>query len=258
MKRDQYASLKATTMHNLRKLQKLDPASEEYAELMGEICEANMGLVYKKVEKFSKGQLNYNIVQDLAAAGREGLLHAIMNFDLSKKFNFSPYASQNIFGFIMKFINKSSDVPLPSGMAAAMAAARAKRVYLCKDKKSPLYGKYAFLDRKGVELECDPAIIEIARGSISVELLNEVSADGVHEMGSEEFENSSLATDSIKQALDSLDERDQVILSMRYEQEEKFKKIAEQLKVSIARVQQLEQRAVERFRTALLKYGVSV
>ncbi|OGU50432.1 MAG: hypothetical protein A2006_04155, partial [Ignavibacteria bacterium GWC2_35_8] len=259
-KNTRFLDLKEQTLRLIEKLHKIDPKThrEEYSEIVGEICQLNMGLVGKQIRKFLSPNLSQDDLNDLYASGREGLLFAIPKFDPSMGNTFASYASQCVFGYVMKWINWNSSMPLPSNIAGAITAARNGKTYLCQDASSPFYHKILFKDRNGVEHEVDPVIIEIAKGSLSLELLAENTEEGIFEIGDEEFEDQVIDREAIQKAVAQLENRDKKILMMRYDQEWKLKKVAENMKLSIARVQQIEQRAISRFKSLLEEEGYDV
>jgi RNA polymerase sigma factor (sigma-70 family) len=237
-------------IYKISKLRKLDESSFEYSELFGEISNDNIGLIEKQVNKFVSRSDERRI--DVFAAGREGLLFAIRRYDVNSDFSFGWYASTCISGYIMKWFNANNIISLPSCMAEAYSAVRRNVFYLCKDKKSKFYKKYIFVNKKGEECEIPSVLFAISKGHLNIGL-EYIPKDEVSDF-SDSVNNNIL----IKKAFEKLSDEDRYILSMRYEKFKKLREVADEMNVSISRVQYLETKAIRKLKKELKFNGIEI
>lgn len=251
-------AIKAETLKLLENLHKLDKDSEAYRDIIAKIVDLNMGMVYRTIDNYTTNKTCYDKRQDLISAGVEGLISAIPKYDMKKGIAFSTFITMYIWGFIMKWMNVDSAVPVPAAQAAQAAAIRMNRIHICKDKKSENYGKVIFTDKKGNEGVCSVELTMLLKGVSSLETLRETSPEKVPEEIGGEFEESVLNSEAIRQAFATLPERDANILRMRYEKGLKLREVADKYKISTERIRQIEVKAKEKLKKALLEAGVTV
>lgn len=203
--------------------------------------------VVKNVAKSTRGYYaNYATFDDIVSQGIITLIDCLEKYDRSKNMEFEPYAFVRIRNATIDYIRKSDFLP-------RRVRQRAKQINQAHTDLSHE------LMREPTDVELaqylDMGVDELSRHYGEVANANLLSMEEIEAfVGNEDgmdFESSGTSTDPkqifdqkvmqglLKEAIDSLPEREQIIVSLYYYENLKLKEIAEVLDVTEARVSQL-------------------
>ncbi|KTC86400.1 RNA polymerase sigma factor FliA [Legionella brunensis] len=213
-------------------------------------------LMVKRIAHHLLGRLPYSVqLDDLVQAGMLGLLEAVRHYDATKGASFETYAGIRIRGHMLDEVRRNDWVPRSVYRNARMISEAVKKVEnrLGRDAKdhevaselnlsldeyyeilkdsagSQLYG----FDDLGVTDD----ILKIDTGNASTEPhINVLQEDMVNQLS---------------QIIDSLPEKERLVLSLYYEQDLNLKEIGEVLGVSESRVSQIHSQATLRIKSRL-------
>lgn len=207
------------------------------------------------------GKSKYIEYEDLVGFGMIGLMDAINKFDESKGMKFSTYASIRIKGSMIDELRKNS----PISKGAMDKLNRYNEVIEALQKKllrEPAYDEVARELKMSLE---EVGEIESYINYISVVSLEDIifsDDDDMPLMGTIEDEKSpspeKLLQDKeeveyLAKALDNINEKDKMVLSLYYYEGLTLKEIGKVLEVSESRVCQLHSRAIMHLRKELKK-----
>lgn len=223
-----------------------------------EQCLTEYAPLVKRIAYHLKARLPGSVeLDDMIQAGMIGLLEAADRFDELRGAQFETYATQRIRGSMLDELRQADW--MPRNLRRDM-----RRIETAIGKLQHQLGK-------------SPSEVEIARElSLSLEdyqqLLFESSGvqllyyEDFHDLDDEDFlERHELGNDpdplellrsdrfrlALVEAIDSLPERERLLMGMHYEQEMNLKEIGEVMGVSESRVSQLHSQAVARLRSRL-------
>ncbi|HBM74132.1 MAG TPA: FliA/WhiG family RNA polymerase sigma factor [Clostridiaceae bacterium] len=200
--------------------------------------------------------------EDLVSFGIIGLIDAVDRFDPSKGVKFETYASLRIKGSIIDEIRKLSWIP-----RTAMA-----KISKLNEVRDDLKAKLA-REPKDEEIakELDITVEQMRKMENYVNYMSIISLDEViFQSDDDELflystieDNNSLKPDKLlekkeaegilKEAIEMLDDKDKLVLSLYYSERLTLKEIGSVLKVSESRVCQIHSRAILRLRENLKK-----
>lgn len=211
------------------------------------------------------GKSKYMEYEDLLSCGMVGLMDAINKFDSSKGMKFSTYASIRIKGSMIDALRKNS--PISKGAMDKLNAYNgAVEDLQMKLLRKPTYeeiAKYMNLSENEV-WDIEAHINYIAQTSLESILFSddeEIELKGIIEDKSspspERILEEKEEVEILAKAIDSLKDKDKLVLSLYYYERMTLKDIGRVLQVSESRVSQLHSRAIIRLRKAMenLKYS---
>lgn len=221
-----------------------DRLVEQYAPLVKRIAYHLLGRLPSSVQ-----------VEDLMQAGMIGLLEASRKFDFGKGASFETYAGIRIRGAMLDEVRKGDWAPRSVHRNTRMVsdAMRAVEARLGRDAKD--HEVAAELD---MSLEEYYAILSDTAGSklFSFDDLLESGAPADVQGGEEPL--SGLQDERFRgaliEAIDTLPERERLLLSLYYEEELNLKEIGAVLGVSESRVSQLHSQCAARLRAKLISW----
>src|SRR5579859_1153871 len=201
---------------------------------------------------------------DVLSAGTVGLLHAIDRFDPDQGVRFETYALQRIRGAIIDTIRSLS--PLSRG-----AGRRARQLDETTAGLAQRLGRAPTQEELAQELGVDQAelgrmLLESAHVIVSLDGAGSGSEDDgevqslrdlVHDpnqAGTDEVVEENELIERLTTAIDSLPQRDRLVLNLYYHEELTLKEISRVIEVSESRVSQIHTAAVMKLR-ALLRTG---
>jgi len=203
----------------------------------------------KRIAYHLAGRLPPSVeVADLIQAGMLGLLEAAANFTANRGASFETYAGIRIRGAMIDALRKLDWAPRSVHRKARAVAAVVRDI----ERETGRDARDAEIaERLGVTLEEYHAIVQDA-ASCRLASLDEVSAaaapdgaDPFRETADEGFR------DALVQAIDSLPEREKLVMSLYYGDELNLKEIGSVLKVTESRVCQLHGQALVRLKARL-------
>jgi len=201
---------------------------------------------------------------DVLSAGTIGLLHAIDRFDPEQGVRFETYALQRIRGAIIDTIRSLSPLSRGAGRRArlldentAALAQRLGRAPSQEELAQELGVDQAELGR--MLLESAHVIVSLDGAGSGSEDDGEVQSlrDLVHDpnqAGTDEVVEENELIERLTAAIDSLPQRDRLVLNLYYHEELTLKEISRVIEVSESRVSQIHTAAVMKLR-ALLRSG---
>lgn len=211
------------------------------------------------------GKSKYIDYEDLLSCGMVGLIDAINKYDSMKGMKFSTYASIRIKGSMIDEIRKNS--PISKGamdkLNAYNGAVEDLQMKLLREPTYEEIAKYMNLSENEV-WDIEAHINYIAQTSLESILFSddeEIELKGIIEDKSspspERILEEKEEVEILAKAIDSLKDKDKLVLSLYYYERMTLKDIGRVLQVSESRVSQLHSRAIIRLRKAMenLKYS---
>lgn len=198
-------------------------------------------------------------IDDLIQSGMIGLLEAAKKYDVSKGASFETYAGIRIRGSMLDEVRKGDWAPRSvhrksRKVAEAIKAIEARTGQDAKDKE--------IAQEMDIDLNAYYAILQDASGSrlFSFDDIME-GDDSAIELAAGELPGpcDGLQRDSFKshlsRAIDSLPEREKLVLALYYDEELNLKEIGEVIGVSESRVSQIHSQAAMRLRARLVDWS---
>ena len=218
---------------------KKDP--ESYRE---EFVFANMRLVLSIVQRFC---LKKEQVDDVFQVGVIGLLKSVDNFDTSIGVRFSTYAVPMIIGEIRRFLRDGSALKVTRNLRDVAYKAIVAREQLVKSGVEPSIELIA-KEIEESELTVKDALDAIADpvslydyayfdGTDGIELIDQISDPKCSE-------DVWLENNALERTMNELDDRERMILFLRYFEGKTQMEISEEIGISQAQVSRLEKNAL--------------
>ncbi len=227
-------------------------ASEGDTEARRQLIDGNLRLVLSIVQRFSgRGAC----MDDLFQVGCIGLIKAIDRFDTGVGVQLSTYAVPMIIGEIRRYLRDDSAVRVSRSTRDLAYRACGMRDLLTKE-----HGREATIDEIARALGEAPEAVSAALDAIAepVSLYEPVYADGedsVFIMDQLKDNGSSdeqwLESIALRDAMETLGEREKKIIRLRFFANKTQMEIAEQIGISQAQVSRLEKGALQRMRKHL-------
>jgi len=230
--------------------------NQELCELMTKIKEGeenarekfimyNMRLVLSICGRFPTTRYN---IDDVFQVGTIGLIKAIDNFNPNIGVRFSTYAVPMIIGEIRRFMRDSNTLKVTRGLRDIAYKALTAREQLQKDSEDE-----PSLESIAKEIDIPLSDVALALDAISepVSLYETVFNDDdgsflvLDQIKDPTTEDSWLEKSALKEALTTLDRREQEILTLRYFMGKTQTEISEEIGISQAQVSRLEKNALK-------------
>ncbi|RAL26509.1 RNA polymerase sporulation sigma factor SigF [Thermoflavimicrobium daqui] len=210
----------------------------------------NIRLVWSVVQRF----LNRGYeAEDLFQIGCIGLIKAIDKFDLSFDVKFSTYAVPMIIGEIQRFLRDDGIVKVSRSLKEM-----ANRIKKIRDELSKRLDRIPTIHEIAEELGVDPEEIVFAqeanRAPTSIyENVYENDGDPITLMDqiADESETSWFDRIALKDAIHRLNDRERLIVYLRFYKDQTQAEVAERLGVSQVQVSRLEKKIISRMRQEL-------
>lgn len=253
--------------------QKTEPTIEQLNELMMQYKQTHdlklrneLVLHYSYIAQIVAAQAygissNYAQVEDIVNEGIIAIIDSIEKYDFEKGSSFKTYAFKRVRGAVIDFIRKQDWFPRRVRVnARSMLEAHEQ---LCKElSREPTDKEIA--GRLGIGLkEYEKNSCEVANSMI-------FSLEGIFENMMPNNEEVNLSADAysspegelvkeefiqvLKDAIDSLSERERLVITLYYYEHMKLSSISKILNVTDQRVSQISGRAVMKLRTTMLQY----
>ncbi len=185
-------------------------AMVEEKNLRNELVEKNLGLVHACAKRFKGRGAEY---EDLFQAGCVGIIKAADNFDPSRGFSFSTYAVPVILGEIKRIFRDSGSIKVGRALKERSRAAMKRREEISLTLgREPTVTELA--EGLGIETAEAAMLINASMPVISLTVGEENGEQLDIPVQSLEEEVSDLL--ALRQAVESLDERDRKMIEMRY------------------------------------------
>ncbi|PLT28271.1 RNA polymerase sporulation sigma factor SigF [Peribacillus deserti] len=214
------------------------------------IVQSNLRLVWSVVQRF----LNRGYEpDDLFQIGCIGLLKSVDKFDLSFDVKFSTYAVPMIIGEIQRFIRDDGTVKVSRSLKEM-----ANKIRRAKDELSKNIGRVPSVNELAEYLELTPEEIimaqEASRAPSSIhETVFENDGDPITLLDQIADANESKWFDKIalKEAILELDERERLIVYLRYYKDQTQSEVATRLGISQVQVSRLEKKILKQMKTRM-------
>lgn len=206
----------------------------------------NTGLVWSVVRRFFNRGVE---ADDLFQIGSIGLLKAIDNFNPDFNVQFSTYAVPMIMGEIKKFIRDDGTIKVSRSLKELSMHARAVEENLRK-----VLGRDPTIGEVSAALGVTPEDLTLAmEASMPIQSIYQTVNDGDSLLldyikAAPDCEKQVLTTLSLKQAIDSLGEREQRIVILRYFKNKTQTEIAKMLGISQVQVSRIEKKLLSKLR----------
>jgi RNA polymerase sporulation-specific sigma factor len=218
-------------------------------EAREKLISGNLRLVLSVIQRFTnRGEY----VDDLFQVGCIGLMKAIDNFDLSQNVKFSTYAVPMIIGEIRRYLRDNNPIRVSRSLRdVAYKALQVRDALVNKHSREPSINEIAN------ELQIPREEIVFALDAIQepISLFEPIYHDGgdpifvMDQVGDEKNQDSNwLEGIAVKEALRKLNEREKLILTLRFFEGKTQMEVAEEIGISQAQVSRLEKAALSHMR----------
>lgn len=214
------------------------------------VVSQNLGLVWSIVHRFKN---NYYDKDDLFQIGCIGLMKAINNFDTSYGVQFSTYAVPIIMGEIKRYFRDDGTIKVSRSLKELNLKVTKAKEYL-----SNTHGRDVTVEEVARYLEVDVQdVIEAIDSSYYPTSLSEpiYEKDGSSISMEERIEDKKnkmwFEKIALQMEVEKLDEKERLILYMRYQLDYNQEKVAKRLNISQVQVSRLEKKIIAKLRSHL-------
>ena len=207
---------------------------------LDEIVGSNLGLVHSCANRFRGRGIEYD---DLYQAGCLGLVKAAKNFDSSLGFAFSTYAVPVILGEIKRLFRDGGSVKIGRALKE-----KARLAMIRKEEITVILGREPTVSELSDELGTDPSETAMLLNASApvVSLTSNDEDENQFDLPVESHEISVSDSIALRQVLHSLDEKERMLIELRY-----FRGMTQS---ASARVLGMSQAQVSRKEKAILEF----
>ena len=209
----------------------------------------NLRLVLSVIQRFNNRGEN---VDDLFQVGCIGLIKAIDNFDLSQNVKFSTYAVPMIIGEIRRYLRDNNSIRVSRSLRdIAYRALQVRDKLISENNKEPTISQIA----KELKVPREEVVFALDAIQDPVSLFEPIYHDGgdaIYVMDqisdNKNLDDSWLENISIKEAMKKLNDREKLILTLRFFDGRTQMEVADEIGISQAQVSRLEKTALRHMR----------
>ncbi|MFL0198542.1 RNA polymerase sporulation sigma factor SigG [Clostridium sp. WILCCON 0269] len=209
----------------------------------------NLRLVLSVIQRFNNRGEN---VDDLFQVGCIGLIKAIDNFDLSQNVKFSTYAVPMIIGEIRRYLRDNNSIRVSRSLRdIAYRALQVRDKLIRENNKEPTISQIA----KELELPREEVVFALDAIQDPVSLFEPIYHDGgdaIYVMDqisdTKNVDENWLENIAIKEAMKKLNDREKLILNLRFFDGRTQMEVAHEIGISQAQVSRLEKTALRHMR----------
>lgn len=224
---------------------------QQHADLHAreQLVQGNLRLVLSIIQRFhNRGEH----VDDLFQVGCIGLMKAIDNFDLGQNVRFSTYAVPMIIGEIRRYLRDNNPIRVSRSLRDT-----AYKALQARDLLTTRFGREATIVEIAAQMKMAKEDVAFALDAIQdpVSLFEPIFQDGgdpiyVMDQISDERNRDSQWIEGIalRDAIGRLNEREQMILAMRFYEGKTQMEVADEIGISQAQVSRLEKSAIGQMR----------
>ncbi|MFU0799206.1 MAG: RNA polymerase sporulation sigma factor SigG [Xylanivirga thermophila] len=237
------SKLPVLTNEQMRELFKRMHAGDKSAR--EEFIQGNLRLVLSVIQRFNNRGEH---IDDLFQVGCIGLIKAIDNFDLSHNVKFSTYAVPMIIGEIRRYLRDNNPIRVSRSLRdIAYKALQVRDQMISKNSKEPTISEIA----EALELPREEVVFALDAIQDPVSLFEPIYHDGgdaiyVMDQVSDEknVDENWLEGIALSEAMDKLNERENLILTLRFFEGRTQMEVAQEIGISQAQVSRLEKSAL--------------
>ena len=205
----------------------------------------NSGLIWSIARRYMGRGVE---TDDLYQLGCLGFLKAIDGFDLEFGTQFSTYAVPKISGEIRRFLRDDGAVKVSRGLKEQSAAIKGMR-----GKLTSLFGREPTIQEIADQLGLSPEEIAIAETATAAteSIQQENGEDGFtleNVLTDTESEEKLVERIAVRQVVESLPEREKMVIQLRYYHGLTQQQVAKVMNVSQVQVSRIEKKALEKLR----------
>lgn len=212
------------------------------------LVNGNLRLVLSVIQRFNnRGEY----VDDLFQVGCIGLMKSIDNFDLSQNVKFSTYAVPMIIGEIRRYLRDNNPIRVSRSLRDIAYKALQVRDQLMAEKdrdREPSVNEIA----EALNVPKEDVVFALDAIQDPVSLFEPIYNDGgdpiyvVDQISDDRHKDSQWVEEiALKEAMTRLNEREKLILNMRFFQGKTQMEVAEEIGISQAQVSRLEKAAIQ-------------
>jgi RNA polymerase sporulation-specific sigma factor len=209
----------------------------------------NLRLVLSVIQRFNNRGEN---VDDLFQVGCIGLIKAIDNFDLSQNVKFSTYAVPMVIGEIRRYLRDNNSIRVSRSLRdIAYKALQIRDKLISRNNKEPTVSEIA----KELKIPREDVVFALDAIQDPISLFEPIYHDGGDAIfvmdqisDSKNIDDSWIENISIKQALQRLNDREKLILKLRFFEGKTQMEVADEIGISQAQVSRLEKTALGHMR----------
>ena len=222
----------------------------EIKEARNKIVEKNMRLVWSVVQRFLNRGYDPD---DLFQIGCIGLLKSVDKFDLSYNVKFSTYAVPMIIGEIQRFIRDDGTIKVSRSLKET-----GNKIRRAKDDLSKELGRTPTIQEVSDYLQIPVDEILLAQEAVMAptsihETVYENDGDPITLLDQISDENDENWFDklALKEAIEKLDEREKLIVYLRYYNDQTQSEVASRLGISQVQVSRLEKKILKQIKNQM-------
>ncbi len=209
----------------------------------------NLRLVLSVIQRFNNRGEN---VDDLFQVGCIGLIKAIDNFDLNQNVKFSTYAVPMIIGEIRRYLRDNNSIRVSRSLRdIAYRALQIRDKLIGENNKEPTISQIA----KELQVPREEVVFALDAIQDPVSLFEPIYHDGgdaIYVMDqisdNKNLDDSWLENIAIKEAMKKLNDREKLILNLRFFDGRTQMEVADEIGISQAQVSRLEKTALRHMR----------
>lgn len=218
-------------------------------EAREKLIHGNLRLVLSVIQRFNnRGEY----VDDLFQVGCIGLMKAIDNFDLSQNVKFSTYAVPMIIGEIRRYLRDNNPIRVSRSLRdVAYKALQVRDSLVNKNSREPSIDEIA----KEMNMPAEEIVMALDAIQEPISLFEPIYHDGgdpifVMDQISDDKNNDEnwVSSIAIKEAMQKLNEREKMILTLRFFEGKTQMEVAQEIGISQAQVSRLEKAALKHLR----------
>ncbi|MBM7583294.1 RNA polymerase sporulation-specific sigma factor [Caldicoprobacter guelmensis] len=214
-----------------------------------EFIQGNLRLVLSVIQRFNNRGEN---IDDLFQVGCVGLIKAIDNFDLSQNVKFSTYAVPMIIGEIRRYLRDNNSIRVSRSLRdIAYKALQVRDQLISKNSREPTITEIA----NELNLPREEVVFALDAIQDPISLFEPIYHDGgdaiyvMDQVKDEKNEDDSwLEGIALREAMKKLNEREKLILTLRFFEGRTQVEVAKEIGISQAQVSRLEKTALAHMR----------
>lgn len=218
-------------------------------EARDKFIKGNLRLVLSVIQRFNnRGEY----VDDLFQVGCIGLIKAIDNFDLGQNVRFSTYAVPMIIGEIRRYLRDNNSIRVSRSLRdIAYKALQVRDRLINKNNKEPNISEIA----KELQIPREEIVFALDAIQDPISLFEPIYHDGGDAIfvmdqisDNKNMDENWLQGISIREALSKLNDREKLILNLRFFEGRTQMEVADEIGISQAQVSRLEKTALKHMR----------